>query len=494
MKHLFLSILLIVPICLFSNNIYVSNVAIESQNLAEDYYMISMDVSWSNSWRTSTYESNWDAAWVFIKYSLKDQQAWDHAFLHYVDGTNDGHVAPSGCTINTANNIYGNTSRGVGVFIYRSSDGIGDIGFEGIQLRWDYGENGLTDDDVIEISVNAIEMVYIPSGQFYAGDGQRDFGQFEAGNTGNPYLITSEASITLGGTNSNNLSNNDAINMLNADDFNYSTTRTLPSDFPKGYDAFYVMKYEASQEQYAEFLRRLTSDQRNERDGPHYVNTQDVFPIKDGNYWAEANHPWRPVFYMSWMDVATYLDWAGLRPMSELEYEKACRGPLTAVPNELAWGNSSWYINGMFEFAFEGTPGEIIINGMGAGVGNANTHSIYSGAAVPVRCGIFAASAVNKTRQETGASYYGVMEMSGNCYEFVISVGNSNTRDFSGNHGDGSITSSGNASFFVLSDWSFASAIGLGYRSSEVSTRYGGNYNDPDRELWHGIRGARSAQ
>ena len=30
-----------------------------------------------------------------------------------------------------------------------------------------------------------------------------------------------------------------------------------------------------------------------------------------------------PVIYLSWTDLTTYLDWAGLRPMNDFEYEKA---------------------------------------------------------------------------------------------------------------------------------------------------------------------------
>ncbi|MEL6652936.1 MAG: SUMF1/EgtB/PvdO family nonheme iron enzyme, partial [Bacteroidota bacterium] len=431
--------------------------------------------------------------WVFVKYTIKDQQDWQHADLHYINGTNDGHLVPGNATIRTMNNNYGSTQNGVGVMIYRSTDGIGNISFPSVQLRWDYGDNGLGDDDIIEISVHAIEMVYVPQGSFFAGDGQRDFGQFEAGNSGEPFQINSEAALTLGGTNVNNLSNNDAVNMLNDDDFDYSTTRTLPAAFPKGYDAFYCMKYETSQEQYASFLTHLTSDQRNPRSGPFYVNATNVFPIRDGNYWAEADFPQRPMHYISWADMATYLDWAGLRPMSELEFEKACRGPRPGVNNEFAWGNASWYIPGGY-YTMDGTgPDEMITVGIAENAGNANTTSIYSGATTPVRCGIFAASAVNKTRQETGATYWGIMEMTGNCYELVISVGNSSSRDFGGSHGDGSLQASGNASFFLLSDWAFVSGIGIGFRNSEVSTRYGGNYNQDTRQLWHGIRGVRSA-
>ena len=36
---------------------------------------------------------------------------------------------------------------------------------------------------------------------------------------------------------------------------------------------------------------------------------------------------------MSWNAFTAYLDWSGLRPMTELEYEKACRGTAAPVPN-----------------------------------------------------------------------------------------------------------------------------------------------------------------
>jgi hypothetical protein len=43
--------------------------------------------------------------------------------------------------------------------------------------------------------------------------------------------------------------------------------------------------------------------------------------------------------------MAAFADWSGLRPMSELEYEKACRGYNTpAVPNEYAWGNAKLFL------------------------------------------------------------------------------------------------------------------------------------------------------
>ena len=158
----------------------------------------------------------------------------------------------------------------------------------------------------------------------------------------------------------------------------------------------------------------------------------------------------------------------------------------------MAWGDESWFIEGLYSLENPGTPEEMITN-LGEHVGNANTLSIYSGSNVPLRCGIFAASATNKTRKETGATYWGIMEMSGNCYEAVISVGSSQTRDYSGLHGDGHVTTTGNASFNLLQDWAFVNTTGVGFRTSEVSTRYQANYNNPDRAKWIGIRGIRTA-
>jgi hypothetical protein len=86
------------------------------------------------------------------------------------------------------------------------------------------------------------------------------------------------------------------------------------------------------------------------------------------------------------------------------------------------------------------------------------------------------------------------MEMTGNCYERVISVGNSQSRDFSGLHGDGNITSSGNASLSLLTNWGFVSAIGVGFKNAETSQRYIINDTDPDRMGSYGIRGLRSAE
>ena len=129
--------------------------------------------------------------------------------------------------------------------------------------------------------------------------------------------------------------------------------------------------------------------------------------------------------------------------MSELEYEKACRGPRPAAPDELAWGNS-YLANSAYTFTNVGAGNELISN-PAVGTGNLIYLFTNGGVTTPRRCGIISASAVNKTRAETGGSYYGVMEMSGNVWEPVVTVGNFEGRQFTGIHGNGVINTSGHA-------------------------------------------------
>ncbi len=78
-------------------------------------------------------------------------------------------------------------------------------------------------------------------------------------------------------------------------------------------------------------------------------------------------------------------------------------------------------------------------------IGNCNYLTTYNNIDGPLRCGAFAASSVNHSRVETGATYYGIMEMSGNVVEFVVNNYHVAGRSFTGLHGDGSLTVEGDA-------------------------------------------------
>jgi formylglycine-generating enzyme required for sulfatase activity len=499
-----------------ANNVNVSNVVLTGQNVNFDYTLVQFNISWDNSWRTSTLESNWDAAWVFVKWRKKSSLIWNHATLDILAQT-----APAGSTIK-------HSLDGKGAFIYKAVDGIGANNWIGVQLQWNYGVDGLLDGELVEVAVFAIEMVYVPSGAFYLGDGSSNTieGHFEAGTTGVPFLVTSENAITLGGGGAGSLGNNNAVAMVNPDDFNDATTQLLPAAYPKGVTAFYIMKYEITQEQYAEFLNKLTLAQQtlrtvsspfsvagtgallnpnndpnlNRRNGID-IQVPALIPITPAVYACNVNGntSYNEVAdgqniacnFLSWPDMAAYLDWSGLRPFTEFEYEKACRGGnLAAVVDEFAWGNTS--ATNATALTNSGSPNEVATNA------GANCHNSFPAFPIdgPMRVGNFAQVATD--RQNSGGTYYGAMEMSGNIYEPAITVGNTTGRIFNGINGDGNLDTSGNSN---VSNWP-ATNFGLGMRGGywyesrmwlRVSDRYWGGTLSNSRGSGLGGRGAHIA-
>jgi formylglycine-generating enzyme required for sulfatase activity len=104
---------------------------------------------------------------------------------------------------------------------------------------------------------------------------------------------------------------------------------TVPAEFPKGTRAFYIMKYEISQGQYADFLNGISHYAASFRApfaGIGYYDERGTIRIEGSAY--VASKPNRPANQMSWDDGTTFADWAGLRPMTELEFTKAARGPV----------------------------------------------------------------------------------------------------------------------------------------------------------------------
>ncbi len=160
-----------------ANNIQVSNISLTGQNTtagannAANFTMVEFDLSWDNSWRMSTGPANWDAAWVFVKFRIGSGN-YQHAYLsptagHHTIVTNNG----TAMTITPA-------ADGTGVFIHRSGNGTGTISLQDVQLRWLYrntslGSAAALDAAQVTVQVFAVEMVYIPQGSFFLGDGNR---------------------------------------------------------------------------------------------------------------------------------------------------------------------------------------------------------------------------------------------------------------------------------------------------------------------------------
>ncbi len=405
---------------IFANNLSISNISLASQNTTDDYYLVQFDVGWDNSWRMSAGPSNWDAAWLFVKFLNPDNGLWVHATLNYVDGTagNDGHTEDSGSTITTP-------PDGKGVFVYRNTDGSGSNAWT-VQLRWNYGVDGLGDDDPITIKVFGIEMVYIPEGPFYVGDGSGDAGRYNL-----TLINTADASVPVvegaGGYP-------EGIDQNNA-------------EFPNGYNAFYMMKYELSEQQWVSFFNTLTTNQQpnwdmtsnNGKNSDDVVNRNTVSWAGVGSE-ATTAAPNRACGYISQHDCRAYLDWAALRPITDMEFEKAGRGPVPPLPNEYAWGTANVY-DTAYTIVNDGQANALLSNPTTVPTrGNASYNTTDGSNNGPLRCGIFAAS-TNADRTHSGGSYYGAMEMSGNLWDPVASA--DYVKEYTGIHGDGFLDTNG---------------------------------------------------
>jgi len=473
-----------------ANNIAVSNASLTGINLAAGTVKVQFDISWQNSWRTTTSWTSTDAAWVFVKYSTDAGVTWTTATLK-TSGTN-----PAGFSQGTGTGLNIVAPADLkGAFLQRSADGSGGVSTSSIQFVWDYAANGLSGASTARVKVFAIEMVYIPTGAFSLGSGGSESGAFYKSTTStDTYSVSSEAAINVGTT----------ANYLyypNTSTYSGDQAGPIPAAFPKGYNALYLMKYEISEGQWVDFFNTLTSTQKTARDITDSTGkNSDAVVYRNTVSWTSGNatttRPDRACNYLSWADLTAYADWAGLRPMTELEFEKAARGPNSAIANEYAWGNAT---TPTAAAAISGTEnGTETITTSGA---NCNYNGVtFSGGDAgqgPLRCGIFATG--SSTRASSGSGYYGNMELSGSLWERCVTVGNATGRAFTGLHGDGALDTTGNAN---VSLWPGTNATGTGFRGgswyadasyARVSDRSSAAYTSALRSTTYGARLARTS-
>jgi len=460
-----------------ANNIAISNVAINGVSAVNKTAKVNFDISWDNSWRTTT---NYDAAWVFVKFSKDAGLTWAHARLKTAGANPAGFSQGSGTGLDIVV-----PADLIGAFLQRSAGGVGSVSATGVKLVWDWNANGVAISDTVLVKVFAIEMVYIPTGAFYLGSGGSEISAFYTyPTTTNPYLVSSEGAINVGATN--------GYLYYAASNYGGDRSGPIPAAFPKGYAAFYMMKYEISQGQYAGFLNNVSSAQataRNPGATTYRYTISGAYP----NFSASA--PDRACNWLSSDDVYVYLDWAGLRPMSELEFEKACRGTIAPVANEYVWGASDTpTVTAVAAVNISGAEdGTETITSAHAN-SNFNNQTFIGGDAGqgPLRCGIFATAV--STRIASGASYYGVMDLADNVLEWVVSAGSATSRAMSSAvHGDGDRTTSIPDSWRSAvngwrgSAWLYGSAmLGTSYRAYSVRA-------NSSRGQFFGGRGVRTA-
>jgi formylglycine-generating enzyme required for sulfatase activity len=409
-----------------ANNLRITNLSV---NWAAQ--TVTFDISWENGWRLSSPPANWDAAWVFVKF--RQCNAINDPWMHGQISTNLAyHTFPaqlepvlsdgSAVGIDPAPN-------NLGVMLRHMSTGtFATAGPYTVTLK----VTNLPTSGSYDIAVFGIEMVFIPEGAYTLGtlagwhstltEAASAFDQ--NGNNGDPhvpYNITSENAISLKWAGSG------------------ATSINVPAAFPKGYKAFHVMKYEISQGQYADFLNTLPAPTANLRYPGNFGSYRNR--LQSGGSYPnvyQSDRPDRAQNYLSWHDVCAYLDWAALRPITEMEYEKICRGP-GASAGEYAWGTTNITAGTTIGITPEnGT--EVFTNPNANCTYNNVTYTGGDGGQGPVRVGIHA-KVGSPSREASGATYYGVLDMSGNVWEMVVMVsdpaGNVGVPAYDGKWGDG---------------------------------------------------------
>lgn len=416
-----------------ANNLIVGNPTISGST-------ITFTIKWDNSWNVATGPSNWDAVWIFVKRQTCVSGAaspWIH-----------GQLASSGQSVTGSELQVDLASDKAGVFIRRSAAGMGNITQATVTLTLDSAIGG------DNIGVYGMEMVNVPQGEFYIGDGHPNAGywgiKFTDGNTTNPKLITQTIQQNGIGANSNYSRANSGSSVA------------LGPNYPLGYNSFYCMKYEITTSQYVAFLNTLmyTQQLRMVRDAnqtpPESVQgtlinsvvngyrieiktpgdgTATLAPAVFGNDATNDNNFDQPddalglAVGLATKQFLSFLDWAAIRPMTEFEYEKTCRGPLYPVVNEFAWGTTDYYGFNYVQVINRFTANETLSDS-GRGMANIGTNMNY-------RVGIAATPTSNRVK--AGATYYGVLDMSGSMLECVVGYLNQDYSAFTTLNGDGNL-------------------------------------------------------
>lgn len=387
-----------------ANNMLVQNVTTLGNDAVNKTIQVQFDISWDNSWRDSI---NYDAAWIFMKFK-NASGVWQHVQLNqtgFVNGTG------------TANTVQV-TSDKVGSWLCRSALGSGTFNSTAMQLQWNYGLAGLTNVTGLEVRVFAVEMVYVPEGEFNVAKGFRQSGTRTFSAPGNNFPVINQRLTPV-------LSYNDgtAVSLRLKGDAGIDTNSDGVIDnttYPIGYRSFYAFKFEMTEQQYADFLNTLGATQ---------IATLGIaglpggITLTNGQYFSSQPNRACGNSNASTLLPANrllaYSDWAGLRPMTILEFNKASYGPLQPIAGNYGAGTN-------YNYAAWGS------SGRPTGYDGQTTNNTL------VNVGFYGSSITDRTG--SGASYYGLLDLTGNASEPVVGLSN---LGYGSANGNGILSASG---------------------------------------------------
>ena len=441
---------------------------IESYDIAIN--QLELKVKWDNGWNLEGIPAspqNHDAVWLFFKSATVDALPEHLSILSCQVLDNNSHFQLSLPT------------DAAGIFLYPAVGRSFQSDSAVLVLTF---KQRITDN--VALSAYAIEMVYVPIGAYYLGDGISN--NCFADTSGKPIQIhSSTSSLSYG-----------------------STHYTIAADFPTGYLPFFITKYELSQVQYCDFLNSLPdviARNRISDEGFGKAGTRNGIVYKPENNFGtrflinnNGLGQYRACNFLSWSDVLAYLDWAALRPITEMEYEKAARGPAYPKPRELAWGTICLTQNtSLRDDGLESEGGGTVLTQDSCGPVISSLPFGQTYLEGPVRQGYAATS--TSGRISAGCSYYGAFELAGNLWELCVRA---DASCFTSQPGDGSLGADGATN---QSCWANAPALQRGggwnslafnnvlypFRDLAISDRFYLSLDIAERRNTYGGRGGR---
>ncbi|MBO6574169.1 MAG: SUMF1/EgtB/PvdO family nonheme iron enzyme [Rhodothermales bacterium] len=391
MTRLTPALLLLLVLPARAADLRIENVRVDATNADTSTNTVSLtfDVSWTGSWRTNT---NHDAAWIIARFE-REPGVWSD--LRFAV---DGHSA-QGVKLKTSPLSSGTS---VGLLVLASGQ---ETTQASVSAVWHYGASGLEALPApANVRLTGIEMVFVPPGPHLVGSPAATNGFYAAGSE-DGFWVTSEDELAVG-TGDLHYDVPEGEEWTGGDGMG-----PVPAAWPKGTAGFYIMKFAATEGQYAAMLSTLPTRARMARDVsayPQYRENGGTITCYESDCVSAMQD--KHAAFLTWADGIAFASWAGLRPMTEFEYEKAASG----------------------------TP---------------DGEKRYDDGNPPV--------SVYTSRR---TSDWGVVDMRGGLWERVVTLGNPQGRAFAGSPGRGFLDELGQPYGFMNPDWPGPQAIGSGFR------------------------------
>jgi formylglycine-generating enzyme required for sulfatase activity len=437
-----------------SINLQANNLQITNLTYDANANSINFDISWQSGFYVDALIS--DHIYLFVKYKNSNSSSWQTMTFPAAGHSDDN--AEMTLSIDSQSKIDATTNERIAMRAsHTASFTSGETAANCTVKLSDLIT--LVDPSFKVFGIEMVKCGLATTGSYYIGDGISP-NRFHQGNdSSQPFFYDGSTGYTQVGTG--------------ASDINTTSMTAIPVSsihFRYFWRQFNLMRYEITQAQYVDFLNCLSRTGQNEHtdtdiSGTTITNTfvmsnSSTMTNRNGircdsilpnggpiTFFSDYNENWIPnqngdgqnisANFLLPKDLMAYLDWAGLSPMNEAQFEWYCRGPELPVPGEYAWGSTVKTAVTLLSGLTIGKVNEIPIN-VGA-------DGLYKPSGSPMRTGATATSTTN--RVQAGASYFGAMDLTGNVAELVFgsySVEDFELYDPTFSEGDGKLDLFGN--------------------------------------------------